>query len=80
MCRIDIWEVKRMDRIDSAIAVLGSRTIDAELQQKAVISLLVDKGIITEEEFKERYALMIEKEFNGLRQNYIDDLQKASKE
>lgn len=69
-----------MDRIDSAIAVLGSRTIDAELQQKAIISLLVDKGIITEEEFKERYALMIEKEFNGLRQNYIDDLQNAGKE
>ena len=66
--------------MDKALAVLGSRTIDAELQQKAVISLLVDKGIITEEEFKERYALMIEKEFNGLRQNYIDDLQKASKE
>ena len=69
-----------MNLMDKALAVLGSRTIDAELQQKAVISLLVDKGIITEEEFKERYALMIEKEFNGLRQNYIDDLQKASKE
>ena len=69
-----------MDRIDSAIAVLGSRTIDEELKQKALMSLLVDKGIITMEEFTERYASMIEKEFNGLRQNYIDDLQKASKE
>jgi hypothetical protein len=68
-----------MDRIDSAIAVLGSRTIDEELKQKALMSLLVDKGIITMEEFNERYALMIEKEFNGLRQNYLDDLQKASK-
>ena len=69
-----------MNLMDKALAVLGSRTIDAELQQKAVISLLVDKGIITEEEFKERYALMIEKESNTLRQNYIDDLQNAGKE
>jgi hypothetical protein len=61
-------EVQKMsDNLRAVSLAYGSKAIDAEIKTRALLDLLIEKEIITMEEFREKYNYIEGRDFDKLK-------------